>query len=76
MNLIQLTNKAVDWLATKSRETSTRPLTYTPTEIAHALGDAPTSVGRVANEVCIRLNGLGRLATYHNSTQPCEFIIK
>ena len=74
MNKVELKNKAIAWLAEKSKTVKTRPHAFTPKEVAEAVGGSYTILGgHLAIEVADELCQQGISIRYLNNTRPRQF---
>jgi len=69
----KLKRKATEWLETKSKEFKTRPHSFTPKEVADAVGGYAGSLGKVATEVVTELNLRGVNIKYSRSGNKRSF---
>lgn len=74
MNQVELKNKSLVWLTEKSKTIKTRPHSFTPKEVAQAVGGAYTLLGgRLAIEIVDELRQHGISIRYLQNARPCRF---
>lgn len=64
MGEVELKNKSIFWLELQSRKFKTRPQSFTPKEVADAVGGAYTSLGKVADQIVNELLARGVKVSY------------
>jgi hypothetical protein len=74
MNQVELKNKAITWLAAASKIVKARPHSFTPKEVATAVGGAYTALGGMLGEQVVEeLRQQGVNIRYVNNTRPRKF---
>lgn len=71
----ELKNKAIEWLETQSKTFKTRPQSYTPKEVAEAVGGAYGAIGKIADLIVPELVARGVSFQYMKIGNSRRFLL-
>jgi len=75
MNQIEVKNKAIEFLESKSKEIRSKLYSISAKEVADTIGGYPPTVGNVAEDIVKELQLRGINITYDKVGSPKRFII-
>jgi len=75
MKSTELKNKAIAWLEAQSKTFKTRPQSYTPKEVAEAVGGAYGAIGKIAGQIVSELVARGITIQYIRNGNSRRFLL-